>query len=680
MPEHDPSHTETPDIFHCDVPTAFRLPPLGQEADLDRYPISAPLPGYPATLPPRPRLILMPQRLAAIRRDIAEGFLRPLWPALWQNHLQHYTQLPQDVKEVAREHGYILAWRAMRWVVSREKPVLHDLLLWLNAMTSVPISGHLESLVQTDVLGAIAIALDWAHDDIPADLAGQTRRWLAVQAAQTARAAESGAVWWADTWLQNHTIVNFCGIGLAAMALVDAPEEPLRRAGLQLYQQAVTSFRKAVFYEPPDGSSPELCRYACFMSEAQFLFFEALRTFSGEDLYGSFARRRIDYLIHQFVPAPSADGDVLNWGDNARSSWPHPPVSLLYCLANRFNDPIAQGAADWLVSRSVGLQGNKTWLIPLMRNPSIQPAAFPPKDDAFPCSYHAEDQGLVTLRSSWSSEATMFGMLCGPFQGHRLRQLVSKDMGAAHRHPDNASLQLCVGNTYLLVDPGYEYLKSTANHNTILIDGRGQAGEGNTWLNVNNCLNREGSALGIETFEDHGTFCHVVAQVAGAYDGDLQLTSFRRRLIFLRPDLMIVHDHLESGLPHEYRWMLHSEPSHGFLEMEPGYWRLLGGPVGLDIRVLLPGPDSLNHEVRLHHITRSRFVKETRRLDLYASHAQRGVDFLILLKILRGDSRSWPKLTAAAQQTETDLHVTSEDICASWSLQTLDTPRMRNNA
>ena len=154
------------------------------------------------------------------------------------------------------------------------------------------------------------------------------------------------------------------------------------------------------------------------------------------------------------------------------------------------------------MKRGVGVDRNKSWMIPLYRDPTLAPAEFPPRDGSLACSYHAEDQGLVTMRGSWGEDATMVGVLCGPFQGHRMRRLADKDMGAAHRHPDNGAFQVCAGGTYLTVDPGYEYLKSTANHNTILVDGRGQTGEGNTWLNVNNCLNREKEPLGITSFED----------------------------------------------------------------------------------------------------------------------------------------------------------------------------------
>ncbi len=342
MRKDDRSDGESQDAFACDVPTAFRLPPPGEEFDLDKYPVAAPLPAFPATLPPRPRLILTPDRLAAIHADLEHGFLQTVWPTLWDEHLQYGPQRPAEGTAPLREYGYALTWRALRFAVTRQDAALQEATDWLRAVTRCAITSHRDSLVPTDVVSAVALALDWLHDDLPPDLAAEARRWMAVQAAQSARAAASGAVWWADTWLQNHTIVNECGIVLAGMALADAPEESLRRTGLQLYQHALTALRKAVFYQPPDGSTPELCRYAYFMAEAQFIAFEALRTFSSEDLYGSFARRRIDYILHQIIPAPTGQADILNWGDNDRSCWPHPPTNLLYCLARRFNDPVAQ--------------------------------------------------------------------------------------------------------------------------------------------------------------------------------------------------------------------------------------------------------------------------------------------------------------------------------------------------
>jgi hypothetical protein len=688
--KYDPK-CESPDPFACDVPTAFRLPAPHRLFDLDAYPVFAPLPDWPAASPPRPRLILTPNRIEAIRRDIDTGFLKHLWPKLWDFHRRHHLQAPDSLQEPNREHGYILAWRAMRWAILRDPQMLDDAVHWIDAIAACPLSDHRESLTPTDVLSAMALALDWLGEALPAATAAAARRWVAAQAAQIARAAEAGAVWWADCWLQNHLVVNECGIGLAGMALADAPEADLRRVGLDLYRHAVTAMRKAVFFQPPDGSTPEMCRYTYFMSESQFLFFEALRSFSGEDLFGNFARRRIDYIIHQIIPAPTNDADILNWGDNGRSSWPHPPAGLLYCLARRFRNSLAQGAADWLVSRGVGIDRNKTWLIPLHRDPALPPTPFPPPDASLPRSYHAEDQGLVTLRSSWRDDATMLGLLCGPFQGHRLRHLADKDMGAAHRHPDNGSFQICVGNTYLTVDPGYEYLKSTANHNTILVDGRGQTGEGNMWLNVNNCLTREHVPLGIMHFEDAGDVCHVVADVTGAYDPDLHISRCTRRIVYSRPDLIVIHDRIDSELPHEYRWLLHTDPKDRFNEIRPGYWRLEAadarprgaavgdverttgpvpatGNVGLDICVLWPTGDDMCHDVRPHRVTRSRFVSETRRLDLYTSRPHKAVEFLVLLRILRaGNLSDLPPLEAAAKRTADQVHLTGAGVQLTWN-------------
>jgi hypothetical protein len=637
MAQKDRPRDGSGDAFACDVPTAFRLPAPGCEFDLDTYPIFAPLPDWPSSLTVRPRLILTEERIGAIRRDIEQGFLKAVWPQVWEHHLQHHPQTPESLQQPGREHGYILVWRAMRWAVLRDEQMLAEAIRWIEALAACPISDHRDSLVSTDILSAMALAMDWIGEALPPATAAAGRRWLATQGAQVARAAEAGAVWWRDTWLQNHTIVNECGIGLAGMALADAPEAPLRRVGLDLYRHAVTSMRKAVFFQPADGSSPELCRYAYFMSEAQFLLFEALHSFSGEDLFGDFARRRIDYIVQQIIPSPSNDGDILNWGDNSRSNWPHPPTGLLYCLARRFRSSLAQGAADWLVKRGVGIDRNKSWMIPLYRDPTLAPAEFPPRDGSLACSYHAEDQGLVTMRSSWGKNATMVGVLCGPFQGHRMRRLADKDMGAAHRHPDNGAFQVCAGGTYLTVDPGYEYLKSTANHNTILVDGQGQTGEGNTWLNVNNCLNREKEPLGIASFEDDGQVCRVVADVTGAYDPDLQISRFVRRIVYRRPDMVVVHDRIESDVPHEYRWLLHTDPQQRFTEMRPGYWRLKAGGVGMDICVLEPGSEEMCHEARLHRITRSRFVGETRRLDVYTGQPRKAAEFVVVMKVLRGE-------------------------------------------
>jgi hypothetical protein len=219
-----------------------------------------------------------------------------------------------------------------------------------------------------------------------------------------------------------------------------------------------------------------------------------------------------------------------------------------------------------------------------------------------------------------------------------------------------------------VTDPGYEYLKSTSNHNTVLVDGRGQTGEGNTWLNVNNCLNREKEPLGITTFEDRGDVCHVIADVTGAYDPDLRITRFTRRIVYLRPDLIVLHDRIESAMPHEYRWLLHTDPSDRFTEMRPGYWRMEAAGAGLDICVLAPGAEALCHEVRYHRISRSRFVGQTRRMDLHTNHPEARQEFLVVLKILRGENLArLPMLDLSVEQNAGEIRLLGPNLRLSWN-------------
>ena len=91
----DRPHRESPDAFACDVPTAFRLPPPGCEFDLDTYPIFAPLPDWPASLPPGPRLILTDERIRRSAATSSTGFSRRSGRRLWEHHLQHHPQTPE---------------------------------------------------------------------------------------------------------------------------------------------------------------------------------------------------------------------------------------------------------------------------------------------------------------------------------------------------------------------------------------------------------------------------------------------------------------------------------------------------------------------------------------------------------------------------------------------------------
>ena len=126
-----------------------------------------------------------------------------------------------------------------------------------------------------------------------------------------------------------------------------------------------------------------------------------------------------------------------------------------------------------------------------------------------------------------------------------------------HDNPDQNSFTLYARESYLLDDGLYEKPKSTANHNTILVDGKGQLGEGRSWFSPPNMefltQDRTGKIL---FFNGADTHVEVVGDASRCYPPELGLTKFTRRAIYLRPDLVILVDDLEAKKPRKFEYVL----------------------------------------------------------------------------------------------------------------------------
>jgi hypothetical protein len=84
----------------------------------------------------------------------------------------------------------------------------------------------------------------------------------------------------------------------------------------------------------------------------------------------------------------------------------------------------------------------------------------------------------------------------------------------------------------------------TKSVNSILVDGRGQD------------KHRSAPQGRIVAFSTGDRIDFVSGEAGGAY-GD-RLNSFRRRILFVKPDLIVIHDTLEAPEPSTFDWLLHA--------------------------------------------------------------------------------------------------------------------------
>ena len=174
---------------------------------------------------------------------------------------------------------------------------------------------------------------------------------------------------------------------------------------------------------------------------------------------------------------------------------------------------------------------------------SEQAAAFapPPASRIFPV------RGSAVLRSGWGPDATVISLRVGPWFNHE--------------HHDEGSFQVAVFGQTLVNEAGYasyytdphygDYFTQAAGHNTLLLDGdpfSQSAFQGRYWPGPPHPhLSASLLGAGIDYLD---------ADLTSAYDGRLQ--SYQREYIFLKPDILVIRDRVQSTQPHRFSWLLHT--------------------------------------------------------------------------------------------------------------------------
>lgn len=168
-------------------------------------------------------------------------------------------------------------------------------------------------------------------------------------------------------------------------------------------------------------------------------------------------------------------------------------------------------------------------------------AATPP--DALPTLHHFDDLDIVSARSDWSGDESLVVVKCGPYLGHKAVQEFSYDPGGGHVHPDANHFVIFGAGQWLIRDDGYRS-KWTSQHNTLLVDGRGQLGEGEQWFQGAEPLAVKAQPRILQA-QPTAALDYIVGDATAAYPADLGLERFQRHLLFVKPDVLIVADDIQ---------------------------------------------------------------------------------------------------------------------------------------
>lgn len=253
--------------------------------------------------------------------------------------------------------------------------------------------------------------------------------------------------------------------------------------------------------------------------------------------------------------------EAITLSGNSHALYVRNDAAEFYILAAQYRDPLAQ----WMGHRARALSrdpDHQDAVRPFYEFYELDPALslllFDPSLPASdPAEYHLpsawfQDTGWVILRDNWRSDSPVAALRCAPPGG--IHRHPDADPDFWHSQPSANELFLYCDGQYLLNGAGPVNIKSTALCNTLTVDGFGQYPAGGPW---------PPNAAAIANFACAGDYDCAAGEAGNAYPPEHGLTRFRRTVMLVRPDLLVVTDHCATTrrvtlalLFHSYgRWL-----------------------------------------------------------------------------------------------------------------------------
>ncbi len=229
-------------------------------------------------------------------------------------------------------------------------------------------------------------------------------------------------------------------------------------------------------------------------------------------------------------------------------------------------------------------------------------------------------------------------------------------IGGGHCHPDINSFQIYAYGKWLAIDPGYKKPKWTKNHNTILVNGLGQFGEGTAWFDRETVAKAKAKSTIIKA-QTGADYDYVIGDADSIYPESAGLKKFYRHLIYIKPDVILIVDELEAERAVQFEWRLHVEQSVD--KVNDGYFLVKTDDVVMDTHVVYPAKTDSIIDGRFLRVLPEKTNKTViatvlhpRRTTDAASEARliSFKDSVIELSIKTGKKKTEVKLDLARQQ------------------------------
>lgn len=363
------------------------------------------------------------------------------------------------------------------------------------------------------------------------------------------------------TYSQNHTWIPMAGLAIAAYALMDETEE-----AKDWVQLARAVFDRTMLTFGTDGYFYESFHYFGFAFRWMIRYFDAHWQATGENLYlpvkEKFANLKY-FAMHSILPdgenvfdfADVGDG-ALNRNGSSKREQLYGEYDIIYRLASVYQDSEAQTIGEFIHQQTKLETREPLWAF-INHDEKLKPAPL----SQIPLQIYFKDNDTVFWRSSWDKNALAFAFRCAPPEGHHAAQLAAKISdwreNTGHAHPDANSFIIYADGKYLTGDTGYLGIKNTDDHNTILVNGRGQEKDG-VYEMFKDVPNERLDKIRIAEVSGNKDYFYARGEAAISYYSDLGLKKFDRHFLYVA-GYFIVWDELETDKPGNFTFLLNAD-------------------------------------------------------------------------------------------------------------------------
>jgi len=457
------------------------------------------------------------------------------------------------------------------------------------------------------------LMLDWLYDDLPSALRDELVQAMFAQNTEFMNTYVLNSN--GTSYVSSHNTWN-CIITIQnALVLHDSSGlSPAQQTTLEnwyhtVYDKLINGFIPCwTYYRDDDGGWNWGAAYSMWSLVDQFQLFENMKIGTDKNFYTDLPW--VENSINQYIYFMQPDGKTIHLGDGVMNL--DGADRVMYLSAKYFNDPRSKWLAQyWSLPENIG------WTKPLFDKLLYKDYdAAPVQEPENPLDWWADKVGLSVSRSSWESDAAMITFFNSPSKR------------AAHEHRDNNSFTIFKDKP-LLLDAGHydsygsshywNYYQRTIAHNSICVYD-----ETETYHNFGQPVSNDGGqieSIPLGNYDDildpanqrgewiqyatGNNYAYNVADAQLSYDPE-KLDFFRRKLLFIKPDKVILLDHIHLNNvetnQRDLKWIAHfaSQPdiTGNIIDNEvPGHivtydgndYSASNGNGNLAIRTLIPG-------------------------------------------------------------------------------------------